>query len=71
MAFNVYFKPVMNDPDVFTKANPWRCNKCNKKDIVLIRGKIDYDTLVLCKKCLLEIIDQIEEKENEYKGGLQ
>ncbi len=68
MAFNVYFKPVTNDPGVYTKANPWRCNKCNKKDIVLIRGKIDYDSLILCKECLLEIITQIENKEKEFNG---
>ena len=68
MAFNAYFKPVTNDPKLQTKANPWRCDKCNKKDLVLIKGKIDYDTLILCKKCLIKIIEQIENKERELNG---
>ena len=70
MAFNVYFKPVINDPKVQTKANPWRCNKCNKKEIVLIRGKIDYDTLILCKECVQEILNLIEETEHECESSL-
>lgn len=69
MAFNVYFKSVINDSEVYTKANPWRCDICNKKDEVLIRGKIDYDSLVLCKECLLAITKQIEEKEKELNEG--
>ena len=69
MAFNVFFKPVENHDELVFKGIPWRCDKCHGNDHVLLRIKIDYDTLVLCKKCLMGakrlITDRVKELINE------
>lgn len=65
MAFTIQFKAVENNPDFPTKASPWRCNNCNKDCKVLLKIKVDYDTLILCKKCLTNMKKVIIEKEKD------
>ena len=65
MAFNVFFKIVENHADILFKGIPWKCDKCHAEDKFLMRIKIDYDTLVLCKKCLMGAKKQITDKEKE------
>lgn len=75
MATNVFFKTVENYEELQTKGIPWRCDKCHEEDNVFIKMTIDYGTLVLCKKCLLEakklITDLQKELKNESKSNLQ
>lgn len=67
MAFNIYFKLVENSKDFQTKATPWRCDSCKKEEEVLLRARIDYDTLILCKKCIKGLSTLIIEREKELK----
>lgn len=67
MAFNVFFKPVENYEDIVYKGIPWNCDKCHARDRVLLRIKIDYDTLVICKKCLMGAKKLITDREKELK----
>ena len=69
MAFNVFFKTVQNHKGLQTKGAPWRCNVCHKAPEVLLRIKIDYDTLVLCKKCLMGAKRLVTDREKEIKNG--
>lgn len=69
MAFNIYFKVVENNPHYPTKATPWRCDKCHKEQEVLLRMKVDYDTVVLCKECLTAMKKEIMDKEKELEDG--
>ena len=66
MAFNVNFRLVENPEQQF-KTAPWLCDKCHREDKVLLKIHVDYDTLVLCKKCLLEGKKLITDKEKELK----
>ena len=68
MAFNVFFKLVENPKELQTKGTPWRCDKCHKDEEVLLKVTIDYDTLVLCKKCLLGAKRLITDREKELKN---
>ena len=70
MAFNIYFKTVENNPRYPTKATPWRCDKCHKEQEVLLKIKVDYDTIILCKKCLTAMKKLITAKEKELKDGI-
>lgn len=67
MAFNVFFKIVENHDSLVYKGIPWRCDKCHDSNGVLLRIKIDYDTLVLCKKCLMGAKRLITNREKELK----
>lgn len=67
MAFNVFFKLVENPEEFQTKTTPWLCDKCHKKNEVLLKTSIDYDTLILCKKCLMECKKLITDREKELK----
>ena len=67
MAFNVNFRLVENPEQQF-KAAPWLCDKCHREDKVLLKIHVDYDILVLCKKCLLEGKKIITEREKELKN---
>jgi hypothetical protein len=67
MAFNVFFKIVENHTDPMYKGNPWQCDKCHVRDKVLLRIRVDYETLILCKKCLFECKKMITEREKELK----
>lgn len=69
MAFNVFFKVVENPKELQTKGAPWLCDKCHCDKEVLLRITIDYDTLVLCKKCLTEVKRLIINREKELKNG--
>ena len=73
MAFNVSFTPVLNHEDIVYKGIPWDCDVCHTRDKVLLKIKIDYDTLVLCKKCLMGakrcIVDKEKELKNEKTNG--
>jgi hypothetical protein len=64
MAFNVTFETVKNI-ELKLKGIPWRCNKCRCEDEILLKINIDYDTLIICKKCLLEGNSLVIEKEKE------
>ena len=70
MAFNVFFNVVENE-ELRNKSAPWLCDKCHCEDEVLLRMRVDYQTLVLCGKCLVSanqlIIDR--EKELRYEGN--
>ena len=66
MAFNVHFQLVEN-PIQMTSGTPWLCDKCHKEDRALLKINADYDTLVLCKKCLLDAKKIITEREKELK----
>lgn len=68
MAFNVFFKTVENHEDILFKGIPWDCDKCHARDEVLLRIKIDYDVLVLCKKCLMGAKRQITDRDKELKN---
>jgi hypothetical protein len=67
MAFQVFFDVVENS-QLQTKSVPWLCDKCRKKDSFLIKMQVDYDTLVLCKKCLMGCKKLITDKEKERRG---
>lgn len=67
MAFNVSCSTVINYEDIVYKGIPWNCDMCHVRDTVLLKIKIDYDTLVLCKKCLLGAKKCITDKEKELK----
>lgn len=73
MAFSVFFKMVQNHEELRFKGIPWLCDKCHCEDEVLLKMIIDYDTVVLCKKCLLEakkiITDMEKELKNERKNS--
>jgi len=69
LAFNVFFKTVQNHKELQTKGVPWLCDKCHTEPEVLLRIKIDYDTLVLCKKCLMGAKRLITDLEKELKDG--
>jgi transposase-like protein len=69
LAFNVFFKTVENPKELQIKGTPWRCDKCHKDPEVLLKITIDYDTLVLCKKCMLGAKTLITDKEKELKNG--
>ena len=68
MAYSVHFRLVEN-PGQFSKSAPWLCDKCHKEDKALLKILVDYDTLVLCKKCLLEGKKIITDREKELKDG--
>ena len=67
MAFHVFFQLVEN-PTLLSKSMPWRCDRCRKKDKALLKILVDYDTVVLCKKCLLEGKKLITERDRELKN---
>ncbi len=67
MAFHVFFQLVQN-PTLSSKATPWQCDKCRKKDKALLKVSVDYDVVVLCKKCLLEGKKLITERDRELKN---
>ena len=69
MAFNVFFTLVYNDFAMYNKSIPWRCNSCNAAPDVLIKISVDYDTLILCKKCLASTKKMITDKEKELKDA--
>jgi formylmethanofuran dehydrogenase subunit E len=66
MAFSVHFLLVEN-PEQQSKSTPWLCDKCHKEDEALLKIHVDYDTLVLCKKCLLDGKKIITDREKELK----
>lgn len=68
MAFHVHFQPVEN-PTQMTSGAPWLCDKCRREDRALLKITADYDTLVLCKKCLLDGKKLVTEMEKELKNG--
>jgi len=68
MAFSVHFRLVEN-PEQKLKTTPWLCDKCHAEEKVLLKIHVDYDTLVLCKKCLMEAKKLITDKEKELKDG--
>ena len=68
MAFNVFFEIVENNPIYETKSAPWLCDKCHTMDRVLLRMKVDYDVIILCKKCLMASKRFITDKEKEIKN---
>ena len=67
MAFNVHFQLIEN-PTQQIKGTPWLCDKCNKEDRALLRIQADYDSLVLCKKCLLDAKTIITDREKELRN---
>lgn len=67
VAFNVFFKVVENDKEFQTKGMPWLCDKCRREDEVLLKITVDYNNIVLCKKCLMESKRLITNKEKELK----
>ena len=68
MAFNVIFNIVENHEGLRLKGIPWLCNKCHCEDEILLKITIDYDTLILCKKCLMAAKRMITDKEKELKN---
>jgi len=66
MAYSVHFRLVEN-PENYSQMTPWLCDKCHKEDKALLKIHVDYDTLVLCKKCLLEGKKIITDREKELK----
>ena len=69
MAFNVVFKLIGNQKELQRKGIPWLCDKCHREDEVLLKITIDYNVVVLCKKCLMEAKRLITDKEKELKNG--
>jgi len=69
VAFNVFFNMVENDKEFQTKSAPWRCDNCRKDGQVLLKITIDYDTLILCKKCLMLGKRLVTDREKELKDG--
>ena len=73
MAFNIFFNIVENEK-LRIKGIPWLCEKCRRDDEVMIKIRADYETLILCKKCLMGakrlITDREKELKNENKGDL-
>ena len=69
MAFNVFFNTVENNKEFQVKGIPWLCDKCHREDAVLLKMSIDYSTLVLCKKCLMEAKRLITDMEKEMKDA--
>ena len=67
MAFNVFFKPVQNYDELRIKGVVWRCEKCRKDPDILLKIKIDYETLVICKKCLMDAKRIITDMEKELR----
>ena len=67
MAFNVVFKVVKNDKELRIKGIPWLCDKCRREDEFLVKMIVDYNIVILCKKCLLEAKRVITDKEKELK----
>lgn len=67
MAFNVFFKVVENDKELQVKGVPWLCDKCHREDEFLLKMVIDYNTVVLCKKCLMGAKRLVTDKEKELK----
>ena len=68
MAYSVHFRLVEN-PIERINSTPWLCDMCHKEEEVLLKIHVDYDTLVLCKKCLLEGKKLITDREKELKNG--
>lgn len=68
MAFSVHFKIVENS-DQKMKMTPWLCDKCHAEEKVLLKIHVDYDILVLCKRCLMEAKKLITNRERELKDG--
>jgi hypothetical protein len=66
MAFYVTFETVRNI-ELKLKGVPWRCNKCRSESEILLKVNIDFDTLIICKKCLLEGRKLIISSEKELK----
>ncbi len=69
MAFNVFFTMIENDEEFQTKSAPWRCDYCRRDKKILLKITIDYDTLILCKQCLMGAKRLITDKEKESKDG--
>ena len=67
MAYSVHFGLVENPIGKINNTTPWLCNMCHKEEKVLLKIHVDYDTLVLCKKCLLEGKKLITNREKELK----
>ena len=70
MAFHVFFQLVENTA-LPSKATPWRCDKCRKKEKALVKITVDYDTVVMCKKCFLEAKTMITDREKEIKNEIR
>lgn len=68
-AFNIFFNLVENYADNRVKGAPWLCDRCHSETNVLLKMTIDYQTLVLCKKCLMEAKKHITEREKELRDG--
>lgn len=68
MAFSVFFNTVENYKELQLKGIPWLCDKCHSEPEVLIKINIDYDILVVCKKCLMDAKRLITDKEKELKN---
>lgn len=69
MAFNVFFRTVENHKELRIKGVVWRCEKCHCDDDIMTKITIDYDSVVLCKKCLLDAKRLITDMEKEKKHG--
>jgi len=67
VAVNVFFKAVENDKELQVKGIPWLCDKCHREDKFLIKMSVDYNMVVLCKKCLMDAKRIITDKEKELK----
>lgn len=65
MAFNVFYQLVRNQD--MGNSQPWMCDKCHKEEEVLLKISVDYDTLILCKRCLFEGKKLITTQEKELK----
>lgn len=66
MAFHVFFQLVEN-ATLPSKATPWQCDKCRKRDKALVEITVDYDRVVICKKCFLEAKKMITDREKEIR----
>lgn len=72
MAFNVVFKLIGNQKELQRKGIPWLCDKCHCENEVLLKITIDYNVVVLCKKCLMEakrLITDMEKVMNESRNN--
>lgn len=67
MACNVFFKTVENDKKLQVKGIPWLCDKCHREDKFLLKITVDYNMVVLCKKCLMDAKRLVTDEEKELK----
>jgi hypothetical protein len=67
VAYNVYFKVVINEKKYYSNRTPWRCDICHKDPEVLLKMSIDYDTMIICDKCLHKAKKLITDKKKDLK----